>query len=129
MPMPTARHLNLKVVHCKFIKREQAKLIYAAGAKIDDDSSFGCILSKGNDSDFLPSRMPLPTGARPGSIEKIELYAARLLRGEELNHPGDERVSGTIDMQNAMIEFAMVGRKERKAKSIKAKKKRKRLSA
>jgi hypothetical protein len=33
-------------------------------------------------------------------------------------------------MHNAMIEFAMVGRKERKAKSIKAKKKRKRkLSA
>jgi hypothetical protein len=32
-------------------------------------------------------------------------------------------------MHNAMIEFAMVGRKERKAASIKAKKKRKKLSA
>jgi hypothetical protein len=119
-----------KVIHCKFIKREQAKLIYAAGAKIDDDSSFGYILSKGNDIDFEPNRDPVPTEAKPGSIEKLKVLEERLLRGEKLSHPDDEPMLASLEEQSLLSLFAKEQMDLRKEASDKAKKKRKRkLSA
>jgi hypothetical protein len=35
----------------------------------------------------------MPTQARPGSADKIEVLRARVERGESLHHPEDERVA------------------------------------
>lgn len=39
--------------------------------------------------DVRPRRPAAPTATRPGSRERVEVYAARIRRGEEIFHPGD----------------------------------------
>jgi hypothetical protein len=40
-------------------------------------------------------RVKVPTGARPGSKEKIEVMRQRVLAGQELWHPRDRKWSDT----------------------------------
>jgi len=49
--------------------------------------------------DFEPTKIPLPTGAPPGTQEKVQVLAERLQRGEELWNDNDEGTSGTIELQ------------------------------
>jgi hypothetical protein len=52
---------------------------------------FEAILKYGHDEDFAPSAEEdfTPTEAPAGSKEKLEILAARVLRGEPLWHPED----------------------------------------
>jgi len=92
---------------------------------------------RGHDLDFVPNKPCLPTGAMPGTQEKIEVLAMRLERGEELWCDNDEGTSGTIDAQSICAKFCQDSqerlRDERRAefeakedKRIKADAKRKR---
>lgn len=91
----------------------------------------------GSDMDFEPTKIPLPTGAMPGTQEKVEVLAMRLQRGEELWCDGDEGTSGTIESQWICSAFCFASqerlRDERRAefeakedRRIKAEAKRKR---
>jgi hypothetical protein len=55
------------------------------------DSLLAEIVRVGHDYDFTPRPPLMPTTARPGSAEKFTVLAARLLAGEDLWHPDDER--------------------------------------
>jgi len=44
---------------------------------------------QGNAADWTPRGLPPPTDARPGSPEKLEILARRLILGLELHHPDD----------------------------------------
>lgn len=51
---------------------------------------FEAIRKYGHDEDYEPLSECLPTAARPGSIEKIDILAKRLEAGQELWHEGDQ---------------------------------------
>jgi hypothetical protein len=120
----------MKIEHSKFIKREYAEQLYRQGVRFSDDSAFGHLLTRGHDIDFEPNRDPVPTEARPGSIEKLKVLEERLLRGEKLSHPDDERMLASLEEQSLLSLFAKEQMDLRKEESDKAKKKRKRkLSA
>jgi hypothetical protein len=51
---------------------------------------------KQHDEDYEPSELPEPTGARPGSLEKLFVIVERVEKGQALFHPGDETVLATI---------------------------------
>lgn len=48
----------------------------------------------GSDKHYEPARLPQPTWARPGSLEKIEVLRQRVARGEHLWHERDDRSPG-----------------------------------
>ena len=64
------------------------------------------ICEKRHDEDFVPSKQPEPTEARPGSIEKMQVLSARLMAGEELHHPSDVTIAATIEEQSEMAKLA-----------------------
>jgi hypothetical protein len=120
----------MKIEHSKFIKREYAEQLYRQGVRFSDDSAFGHLLTRGHDIDFEPTRDPVPTEARPGSIEKVKVFEERLMRGEKLSHPDDEPMLASLEEQSLLSLFAKEQMDLRKEESDKAKKKRKRkLSA
>lgn len=43
----------------------------------------------GDDNLFEPRPATVPTGSRPGTAERIAVYAARVEAGEDIWHPGD----------------------------------------
>lgn len=51
---------------------------------------------KQHDEDFEPDDMPEPTGARPGSLEKLFVIVERVEKGQQLFHPCDETVLATV---------------------------------
>jgi hypothetical protein len=57
---------------------------------MNDHNIFQELASKCHDEDFVPASQPVPTGAVPGSPEKIEVLARRAARGEALWHPDDD---------------------------------------
>lgn len=58
-----------------------------------------------HDEDFEPGEMPEPTGARPGSLEKLFVIAKRVELGQQLFHPCDESVLATVAQQFEKAEF------------------------
>jgi hypothetical protein len=60
---------------------------------------------KQHDEDFEPDELPEPTGARPGSLEKLFVIVERVEKGQQLFHPGDEMRSATISQQFEKTEF------------------------
>jgi len=52
---------------------------------------FDQISDFGDDGDFDPTPGEEPTGAVPGSSEKVKAMAARVRAGQELWHAGDRR--------------------------------------
>jgi len=51
---------------------------------------------KQHDEDYEPCNESLPTGAKPGSLEKLLVIIERVERGQPLFHPGDNPVLATI---------------------------------
>ena len=42
-----------------------------------------------HDLDFEPYEECIPTGAPPGSLEKIQVMCERLAKGQDMHHPND----------------------------------------
>ena len=63
------------------------------------------IKSKNHDEDFEPDELPTPTGARPGSLEKLFVIIERVERGESLWSPHDEAVLATINQQREALDY------------------------
>lgn len=66
---------------------------------------FDAIRVLGHEMDFEPLLIPTPTGARPGSPEKVEVLRMRLINGEDLYHPSDERIAADTATQSALADF------------------------
>lgn len=75
------------------------------GVSKSDDSIFGDLLRKGHDEDFEPKRFGSPTSYAPGSVGKVEVLSERLVRGEELFHPDDERCCASREEQALLNSF------------------------
>ena len=54
---------------------------------------------KKHDEDFVPAADCIPTGARPGSIEKIQVMRERLEAGQPIFHRRDENRPCTIEQE------------------------------
>ena len=88
---------------------KRTKELKALGINRDDKSLFGELLRKSYDDDFEPARLPATaTAYPPGSIGKVVTLAMRLVAGEELYHPNDEKISATIEQHHALIKFCQV---------------------
>lgn len=80
----------------------------------------------GHDEDFEPTRQCEPTGAQPGSPEKIQVMQQRVANGETITHPNDARIVATLEVQSKMGAFCKVSavelrntrREERDEKAI-----------
>lgn len=88
--------------------------------KLDIVSVFDAIRLLGHEIDFEPLKPCQPTGAKKGTIERLEVYRLRVENGEVLYHPNDEPTA-TTDEWAACIAFCRA--------SIKATKAAKRLAA
>jgi hypothetical protein len=83
--------------------------------KMKHNSLFSYIAIEHCEEFFEPTSKPTePTPFGPGSVERIEVYSQRLMRGEELYHEQDEMKSATIDDQRAMIDYVMTRYRQRK---------------
>jgi hypothetical protein len=100
--------------YSKFMQPAFANNLFKHGCKLEDHSSFGHLLSRGHDYDFEPIRKPEPTDAAPGSLEKLEVLARRLMRGEELYHEDDETVLATVEASTAMRDLVVGNDKRRR---------------
>lgn len=61
----------------------------------DPDNLIAHITAFGNDHSYSPRKEPTPTDTDPGP-DRVEVYAQRLLRGEDLWHDDDP----VIDMES-----------------------------
>jgi hypothetical protein len=86
---------------------ERRKNLARQGIRREDDSVYGALMRVGHDEDFEPKRLPAPTAARPGSLEKLLLLADRLVKGEALYHPLDETLLATVEQIVEMRTFAI----------------------
>ena len=68
------------------------------------------ILNKGYDDDWISLPAKVATAAKPGTAEKIEVMVARLNAGEDLHHPNDEQVPGTIEQSSQMQLMVLAAR-------------------
>jgi hypothetical protein len=55
------------------------------------------IRKHGDDEEFIPQPCQKPSRKIPGTPERIQLYAERLINGEELWHPEDYVLTENID--------------------------------
>ncbi len=101
--MPTAKAKKRSVITEAKRRSNLAKL----GIRREDDSVYGALMRVGHDEDFEPSRLPEPTDAPPGSLEKLLLLTKRVIRGEVLHHPEDNAVLATVEQQSEMTKFAI----------------------
>jgi hypothetical protein len=101
--MPTAKAKKRSIITEAKRRRHLAKL----GIRRDDDSVYGAVMRFGHDEDFEPKKMPEPTDAAPGSLEKLTLLGQRVIRGEALFHPDDKRLAATIESQDEMRTWAI----------------------
>ena len=62
---------------------------------------------KQHDEDYEPDELPLPTGARPGSLEKLFVIAERVEKGQKLFHPCDETVLATVKQEIEKAKYIM----------------------
>lgn len=69
------------------------------------------IVNKGYDDDWVSLPAKVATAAKPGTAEKIEVMVARLDAGEDLHHPNDEQVPGTIEQSNEMQLIIIAARR------------------
>ena len=69
------------------------------------------ITNKGYDDDWVSLPAKVATAAKPGTAEKIEVMVARLQDGEDLHHPNDEQVPGTIEQSNEMQLIIIAARR------------------
>lgn len=74
-----------------------------------------------HDLDFLPQKVPTPTVASPGSMEKILVFCQRVELGEEMHHELDQKILATREIEdqmrsmiNADWRISLAGRLERK---------------
>ena len=99
--------------YSKYMRADLAANLFKHGCRMDDHSSFGHLLSRGHDFDFEPIAKPEPTDAAPGSLEKLEVLAKRLMRGEELYCEDDATVMATIE-QSYEMRYLVVGNDKRR---------------
>ncbi len=58
---------------------------------------FDELLLRGHDEDYEPAALPVPTAARPGSLEKLLVLCDRASQGLALFHPRDEKILATVE--------------------------------
>jgi hypothetical protein len=68
------------------------------------------IKNKSHDEDWIGLPPKMATAAKPGTAEKIEVMTARLQAGEDLHHPNDEQVPGTIEQSSQMQSMVLAAR-------------------
>jgi hypothetical protein len=101
--MPTAKAKKRSIITEAKRRRHLAR----NGISRDDDSVYGALMRVGHDEDFEPQRLPEPTDAPPGSLEKLLLLTQRVIRGEVLHHPEDNEVLATVEQQYEMTRWAI----------------------
>ena len=73
-----------------------------------------------HDIDFEPHNEATPTGANPGSSEKIKVMCERLANGQELHHPNDNQTCATMEAQHEMAAtMILLARMHREASRVK----------
>ena len=60
-----------------------------------------------HDLDFEPYEECQPTGAFPGSLEKIQVMCERLAKGQDMHHPDDAKTCASIELQNEMTSAVL----------------------
>lgn len=112
--------------YTKFVHPDAANQLRKLGVTLNKHTLFSKILTVGNDHNFEPDKKPEPTDAAPGSLEKLEVFVQRLLRGEELYHEEDAAVLATVEQSCGMRNLVVGNDKRRrlanKARKAKAKK-------
>ena len=68
------------------------------------------VKNKSHDEDWVGLPAKVATAAKPGTAEKIEVMVARLEAGEDLHHPNDEQVPGTIEQSSQMQLMLLAAR-------------------
>jgi hypothetical protein len=105
--MPTAKAIEVqpRVSASKqsaMLRDEQLKEI---GVTEETDSFFGSMVRDGDDDGYEPTKDPVPTGSRQGTIERVKVLAARLLAGEALEVFGDNMESATPEERLECIRW------------------------
>ena len=94
------------MVGYKNLTQKRSIQLKRQGIKKEDKSLFGELLRKSYDDDFEPSRLPaMATPYPPGSVGKVVTLAMRLVAGEELYHPNDEKICATVEQHHELIKF------------------------
>lgn len=73
----------------KYLHRLKERRLAADGSVIKLLDKYRSSGRQEIDNPWYPARQPQPTTAWPGTPEKVEVLAARLLAGEDLWHPDD----------------------------------------
>ena len=96
----------------KYDKRQtpREEQLASQGISVTDPSIFAEIFLKGHDEDFVPTTDSMPTAARPGSLEKLLVMSERLIRGEPLFHPDDERIHATNEQWIELRTWSMANK-------------------
>lgn len=90
----------------KNLTQKRTQQLKKQGIKKEDKSLFGELLRKSYDDDFEPARLPATaTAFHPGSVGKVVTMALRLVAGEDLYHPNDEKVCATVEQHHELIKF------------------------
>ncbi len=87
--------------------------------RLDIISVFDALAKVGHDEDFSPRKTPHPTGAKKGTIERIQVMRQRIQNGEELFHPNDEPTCSNHDEYCLCVTFCQeeqIRMREEKAK-------------
>jgi hypothetical protein len=100
--MPTAKAKKRSIITEAKRRRHLAR----NGISRDDDSVYGALMRVGHDEDFEPSRMPEPTDAPIGSLERLLVITRRVVRGEFIRHPDDNSMVATHEQQEEARDFA-----------------------
>ena len=73
-----------------------------------------------HDLDFEPYEECQPTGASPGSLEKIQVMCERLAKGQDMHHQNDAKTWASIELQSEMSTAVMeLGKMHREACRVK----------
>jgi hypothetical protein len=73
-----------------------------------------------HDIDFKPYAECQPTGAAPGSKEKIQVMCDRIANGQDLHHPNDNKTCATMEAQHEMAStMILLAKMHREALRVK----------
>jgi hypothetical protein len=121
--MPTAKHpkLKLKVSASRLSTILRDKHLEELGVTKETDSLYGAMIRVGHDDYFEPSKLPMSTSAKAGTLEKVLVLAARVVAGEALWVVGDNVDSATVEERHICVEAVNRMREEDIAEKLAAK--------
>jgi hypothetical protein len=100
--MPTAKAKKRSII----TEAKRRNHLARNGISRDDDSVYGALMRVGHDEDFEPQRLPEPTDAPIGSLERLQVITRRVVRGELIRHPDDNPMLATHEQQEEARDFA-----------------------